>query len=349
QLQQNCIHVGGKNRSKIQTWHPSEMFVVANDSWAPFNTIEWEVTSPYKVTCPPNHTADVVLDLGKFVLNSDGGLFLSHHRRHLESHQFCFEQQLGNAGGRAVLMACFTQAELVDRSKTLRKCCPNISIVQMTDDKLVCISPRAIKTIAGNWTVVQGSPVCEIGERILEIPANDTFKIRDDGALITKIVKAPFEDYCLDHFQEQENEENPSIKILLCLAEKDLEDKTTFWMRPTVTGAARIVSCVCLALAGLISLRLPELRSLHGKCQLSHLATLFSLFVLLATVQLGFYSIPHGLCTFFAVAIHICALSSFLWLNVLCVCIYLTFRSMTFRPSPASRRGETHRYFFLCL
>ena len=166
-------------------------------------------------------------------------------------------------------------------------------------------------------------------------------------------LRAPFLDYCVDYFTESESGEDAKLKVMMCLKEEDLKPKnhSLISVPPSFNlacGVAFIVSSICLGLAALISLRLPELRSLHGKCQLSHLATLFCLCVLLATAHLGGSDkIPLGLCTFFAVAIHFCALSSFLWLNLLCVNIYLTFRSL--RPPLAARRGETRRLFFLCV
>lgn len=198
------------------------------------------------------------------------------------------------------------------------------------------------------------------------MPINGSFSINHvDGSLVTPDLTFPFLQYCVDHFinlkvhEDQSESGAPLVKVLMCF--NQTQDDQSGLVDPfdprglhtisvalaTVIGVSLVLSAASIGIAALVSWRLPELRSLHGKCQLSHLATLFSLFICLAIVQLGRERIPMGLCKFFAVFIHTCALSSFLWLNLLCFNIYMTFRSL--RPPLAARRDENRRLFFLCM
>lgn len=201
--------------------------------------------------------------------------------------------------------------------------------------------------------VLHEKPDCEFGHSL--IPTNGSFTIHvNDSSLITPEYTFPFLQYCVDYFMDLNVPEDEQVvtKVLMCFnhtsAFVDTRGLTTISVGfATVIGISLVLSAISIAIAALVSWRLPELRSLHGKCQLSHLATLFCLFICLAIVQLGRERIPHGLCKFFAVFIHTCALSSFLWLNLLCFNIYMTFRSL--RPPLAARRDENRRLFFLCM
>lgn len=231
------------------------------------------------------------------------------------------------------------------------------------------------------------NPTCSDGTRLehvdsYNISANGTlhYKVIAEESGTDSTFSAPLLSYCLDYFMDKKKrtetstsaDDIPKLTAMICFDTNYEMDSKGLIIVPqsvaVVFGVTMIISAICLAIAAAVSCitqknktnldstvflkfqiswRLPELRSLHGKCQLSHLITMFFLFLCLGIVQVGTKHIPQGLCTFLGVFIHICSLSSFLWLNLLCVNIYLTFRSL--RPPLSARRDENRRLLFLCM
>ena len=79
-----------------RSWHPQSVYRVDFEKWTHLNLSEWDVHSPFQPRCSQNESAEILSDLGKFVLISDGGLFMSHKLLHLFPQEFCFDQQIGN-------------------------------------------------------------------------------------------------------------------------------------------------------------------------------------------------------------------------------------------------------------
>ncbi|CAL8144430.1 unnamed protein product [Orchesella dallaii] len=320
---------------------------------------EWSIETDHSFKCPPNESAEIVSDVSRFAIISDGSLYLMKHRKVVPPLEFCVDTQLGKGEGR-VVKSCFSRQELCgDGSSCVRKCCPDASFVDERSSR--CTRSNLSDTYnfrRENWTVIHEKPDCQFGHSLIAI--NGTFSVSsEDLSLVTPDFTVPFLQYCLDHFtnlqyhEKDEPGDTPVVKVLMCFnqTQPDVFDprglQSVSVGFATIMGIALLLSAAAIAIAALVSWRLPELRSLHGKCQLSHLATLFCLFICLAIVQLGREHIPMGMCKFFAVLIHTCALSSFLWLNLLCFNIYMTFRSL--RPPLAARRDENRRLFFLCI
>jgi G protein-coupled receptor Mth (Methuselah protein) len=59
-----------------------------------------------------------------------------------------------------------------------------------------------------------------------------------------------------------------------------------------------LLSSVFMGITLVVYALLPELRNLHGKCLMCHVACLFFAYLSLSLVQLGTSLIPAWLCTF---------------------------------------------------
>ncbi|KAG8239840.1 hypothetical protein J437_LFUL011466 [Ladona fulva] len=77
---------------------------------------------------------------------------------------------------------------------------------------------------------------------------------------------------------------------------------------------------------------IPELRNLHGKCLLCHIASLLTAYVFLVLVQVLGFVIPGDACHAAAFVIYFAFLSTFLWLNIMCIDMCIAFRSATTVP-----------------
>ncbi|XP_041978751.1 probable G-protein coupled receptor Mth-like 3, partial [Aricia agestis] len=145
--------------------------------------------------------------------------------------------------------------------------------------------------------------------------------------------------YCLEMFDRRHCPSNDIIvTALLCflpgILTKDF--RISFYI---IT-----VSSVCLALTLVVYCALPELRNLHGRNLICHVATMLLACACLARVQYRPVQ-DNTVCTALGYGIYFGFVAAFAWLNVMCFDIWWTFGSV--RTVQPLRKSSSERKRFL--
>ncbi|CAH2002607.1 unnamed protein product [Acanthoscelides obtectus] len=110
--------------------------------------------------------------------------------------------------------------------------------------------------------------------------------------------------------------------------------------------AGMIISMPFLLLTFLVYLIIPE-KNLHRKALMFYVICLLLAYVLLVTSNLSKYSFPDVTCHLIGYFIMFFFLGSFLWMNVMCIDMWLTFSGA--RGYGGTRSTEQKRFLFYCL
>lgn len=135
----------------------------------------------------------------------------------------------------------------------------------------------------------------------------------------------------------------PIIKLLLCEVKPEIKirfdilpygksTEHTKWIKRGIivvicSFAAMCLSVVCIVATIIVYVGLPDLRNTHGKSLLGYLLSLLVAYTVLAAVQLnGTRYVQPLLCSIAGYLIYFGYLSSFLWLNIISIDLWLNFR-----------------------
>ncbi|CAL4145596.1 unnamed protein product, partial [Meganyctiphanes norvegica] len=167
-------------------------------------------------------------------------------------------------------------------------------------------------------TTLYGFPTCK--------PITDiaNFQLLEDGSLTHEEDTYTFDKFCLDTFIM---EDSADLGALACITGIQLRtyDKIKRILFPVCIG----FSCASLLILVILYAWIPKLREKEGKYQLFHAASLFVGFSVSLTLQilLPLDYVMDELCVFSAFVIQFSLLSSFFWLNIMCLDVWRLFRS----------------------
>ncbi|XP_075220890.1 G-protein coupled receptor Mth2-like isoform X1 [Lycorma delicatula] len=190
--------------------------------------------------------------------------------------------------------------------------------------------------------ILQGLPCPETKDHFILYPFSsaDEFKILDTGSILEKQTNMEYSasTYCMELY-----EEDNSIVALICDDNLYSVDMITEDYRHTYCGM--LISVVLLFATFLVYALLPDIKNLHGKCLMNHVASLGCAYLFLAVLQIDQESsISHNTCLILSYSVIFAFLSSFFWLNVMCFDIWWVFSG--YRHPAASSKKEIERKKF---
>ncbi|KAF0761761.1 G-protein coupled receptor Mth2-like, partial [Aphis craccivora] len=170
--------------------------------------------------------------------------------------------------------------------------------------------------------IVHGKLAC--GKKYKLVPSakkNDNFQVTKTGWLLNEsgsIIAKP-ERFCLEQFSEL----NYQILAVVCSPEKfeSLEDGANIFYT-----IGMMLSLPFLFSTFLVYALIKDLRNLHGKSLMCHVATLSVAYTSLIVVQFITNSVVKEWCIVLAYTVQFSFLASFFWLNVMCFDLWWTFR-----------------------
>ncbi|KAL4142489.1 hypothetical protein QTP88_004935 [Uroleucon formosanum] len=236
-------------------------------------------------------------------------------------------------GGGYVLCTCET-------GDCIRKCCSqnwayvegkcsalNASLgVKFEVPELVNENGTVSAYETGLFHIVYGKLTCVNKYRLTpSLNKTDSFRITKTGWLLSEsgTIIAPPDKFCLDSFSKFNFQTLPVI----CSPELMESEAIGGNMFYTI---GMILSLPFLFSTFLVYALIRDLRNLHGKSLMCHVATLLVAYTSLITVQFVTDSINEEWCVFLAYVVQFFFLASFFWLNVMCFDLWWTFSG--FRP-----------------
>ncbi|CAH2002606.1 unnamed protein product [Acanthoscelides obtectus] len=218
-----------------------------------------------------------------------------------------------------------------NKSTCIRKCCP---LGHALINK-ICI-PSDVPFMINTSYSPNFRFGYECGENKIKVGPIPDFFIDNTGKLSivyneTIIVKDWY-DYCVDYIDSF-----GSASAIVCEEDRSTEATYLYGM---------IISMPFLLLTFLVYLIIPE-KNLHRKALMFYVICLLLAYVLLVTSNLSKYSFPDVTCHLIGYFIMFFFLGSFLWMNVMCIDMWLTFSGA--RGYGGTRSTEQKRFLFYCL
>ncbi|XP_013103544.1 probable G-protein coupled receptor Mth-like 1 [Stomoxys calcitrans] len=304
--------------------------------------------SPDTVDCT---VEDLVLFTGtdKFVIFSNGSLFLSERSVLMPPSRYCVDQQAA--------LVCLPKPKHPEPLLKLKKCCGphgiydnqqktchfnasrnNILDLQLPENITYqtiygfpeCHEDSVKYAIAGDWS---GSPLLSHTTGHLHLPNHQ--------------LNLSSSDYCLEKLRSNnETSPNEAVKVFACLHHFGVEKNDISSSNRRQIAALSfglVISVIFLAATLVASYLMPSIHHvLHWRCQIYYVFCLFIGDFLLAFSQLFKPLILEvALCQIVASTMHFFFLAAFFWLNTMCFNIWWTFRD--FRPSSLERNQELIR------
>ncbi|XP_060865534.1 G-protein coupled receptor Mth2-like isoform X1 [Metopolophium dirhodum] len=244
-------------------------------------------------------------------------------------------------GGGFVLCTCETGA-------CIRKCCPenwayveggkcsalNASLGDMFEvPEFVNENGTVSVYKKGLFHLTYGKLKCADKYRLTpSLNKTDSFRITKSGWLLNEsgATIAPPDKFCLESFAADNFQTLPVV----CSLEMEYEATGG----NIVYTIGMILSLPFLFSTFLVYALIRDLRNLHGKSLMCHVATLMVAYTSLITVQFISDLVNEEWCVFLAYAVQFSFLASFFWLNVMCFDLWWTFSG--FRPL----RGNVHEH-----
>ncbi|XP_022161437.1 G-protein coupled receptor Mth2-like isoform X2 [Myzus persicae] len=234
-------------------------------------------------------------------------------------------------GGGFVLCTCET-------GPCMRKCCePNLVFVGLKclplNESIKFEVPTYVNengTVdaheTGLFHLVYGKPTCANKYHMNPlVEEKDNFRITKAGWLLNESgsVIAPPGKFCLDTFTSF----NYQILPVVCSPEQMTNEGLG---RNMLYIIGMFLSLPFLFSTFLVYALIKDLRNLHGKSLMCHVATLLVAYTSLITVQFTTDNVIQEWCIFLAYIVQFSFLGSFFWLNVMCFDLWWTFSG--FRP-----------------
>ncbi|XP_026815187.1 G-protein coupled receptor Mth2-like [Rhopalosiphum maidis] len=248
-----------------------------------------------------------------------------------------------------VLCTCETGA-------CIRKCCaPNAAYVNSKCTTLNVsdhvVEFKVPKIVNANGTVdiyetdlfhiVYGKLTCRKKYKLAPSQEkNDDFRVNNEGFLLSesgKIIAAP-DRFCLEQFSEL----NYQILAVVCSPEQLAVQQDGTNVFYTI---GMMLLLPFLLITFLVYALIRDLRNLHGKSLMCHVATLLVAYSSLVVVQFITDSVVKTWCIFLAYIVQFSFLASFFWLNVMCFDLWWTFSG--FRPLRGNIREHEAKKFII--
>ncbi|XP_046406456.1 probable G-protein coupled receptor Mth-like 3 [Ischnura elegans] len=152
-------------------------------------------------------------------------------------------------------------------------------------------------------------------------------------------------DFCFEYFPEVD-----SYFPFICHSDGEVSGDEISCVRVlfVLYPIGMVVSSVFLLLSITVYAIVPKLRNLSGKFMMLYMVSLLFSFIFLSVVQSKRASLSANACTVLGFIMYFSTLSSFFWLNVLCIDITLAFRP-TQSISGQSQQGDRKKLIFYLL
>ncbi|KAK5640088.1 hypothetical protein RI129_010899 [Pyrocoelia pectoralis] len=221
-----------------------------------------------------------------------------------------------------------------DKYTCVRKCCDEDYGIDA--DTLKCVRNESVKlsipiymmgnVIIDNDQLIDFRYVSGVSECLLDEEEDDfyfakmdEFYIQKDGKLWMSRLNTYFkpEHYCI------ENDDDLGPVAVLCLLSYNVQ---SLEISARITSIGMIISLPFLLVTFIIYAVLP-LRNLHGKSLMCYVFSLFTTYLLYVIIQLhpDADSLDAVVCKTIAMTFMYFFEASFVWMNVMCIDIYLTF------------------------
>ncbi|XP_043234625.1 G-protein coupled receptor Mth2-like [Amphibalanus amphitrite] len=257
------------------------------------------------------------------------------------------------------------------RRRCLRKCCPRGLKVRWHDQ--LCVPQTGEQPWrpgfwqqASNVTdflTVAGNPPCRADDgsfrKVFALePAytdDDQFFLKEDGRLWVPRQEAtiPLEDFCVDQV-EYEHPQKPGVLIdyhaaIVCFGESSGSAAGARVSAAThLYRALLLVSALFLLATLLVYCAVPELRNLHGRCLLSHVAALLAAYGCNLAAQVEVVYSSMAACQVTALVMYFSFLAACFWLNAMSFDIWLTFSRIRSAAPNRSQTGRFVKYSLYC-
>ncbi|VEN35596.1 unnamed protein product [Callosobruchus maculatus] len=257
-----------------------------------------------------------------------------------------------NSSSFFVILNHNTNETCEENSTCIRKCCEegmamkNKNCTTSDVEFSFSVYDTTQEVSEGNFTfdVVHGKS-CTTG-RIQKVDSTETgpahYYVQRNGTLYCPQFRADrvlfYEDYCLENIIFPTHVE---FVALLCYRDSDYRQ-----VEETSGYFGMIISMPFLLLTFLVYLIIPE-KNLHRKALMFYVICLLLAYVFLVTSNLSKTSFPDVPCHLIGYFIMFFFLGSFLWMNVMCIDMWLTFSGA--RGYGGTRSTEQKRFLFYCL
>ncbi|XP_045461961.1 G-protein coupled receptor Mth2-like isoform X3 [Harmonia axyridis] len=164
--------------------------------------------------------------------------------------------------------------------------------------------------------------------------SSDEFYVQRNGSLWVPRFQRDYSrnQYCVDSM------ENGTKVALVCFPDK----------KPHITMeiAGMVISMPFLLITFIVYALLPD-RNLHMKALMCYVINLLLAYMFIVTIQLSDTVFPDDICAILGFGCIFFFLSSFFWMNVICIDIFLGFRGI--RGGPGIRSSEWKRFLIYCI
>nr|CAH7736760.1 unnamed protein product [Callosobruchus chinensis] len=169
-----------------------------------------------------------------------------------------------------------------------------------------------------------GAVSCNVAFTLNRTLATDRFYVQENGYLfLPENVFLEKEHFCV----------NGNTNVVVCLVGKLYGNDTVLEEIAGFKGYGMIISMPFLLLTFLVYLIIPE-KNLHRKALMFYVICLLLAYVFLVTSNLSKTSFPDVPCHLIGYFIMFFFLGSFLWMNVMCIDMWLTFRYLFYLYLP---------------
>ncbi|XP_045461959.1 G-protein coupled receptor Mth2-like isoform X1 [Harmonia axyridis] len=186
-------------------------------------------------------------------------------------------------------------------------------------------------------------------EGILLDPNEDpsfAFQFTDDGNLFLpfELIERnvyDLEEYCVDLITDDNMDYG--VKVLLSpRAPEEIVEK----IEQGFKRIGMVISMPFLLITFIVYALLPD-RNLHMKALMCYVINLLLAYMFIVTIQLSDTVFPDDICAILGFGCIFFFLSSFFWMNVICIDIFLGFRGI--RGGPGIRSSEWKRFLIYCI
>ncbi|GAB0093376.1 G-protein coupled receptor Mth [Sergentomyia squamirostris] len=207
---------------------------------------------------------------------------------------------------------------------------PDIMSMNMTYDNGT-IEPDV--NIKDTFEIVYGAPNCQMYELMPEESQEEEYFLWENGSIGTDGSGTfNLSSYCIyPAFDEN------GTTVLVCIPE---ENEPKFLYYPI----GMLLSVPFLVITFLVYAIIPELRNLHGKSLMCYVFGLTVGYVFLSVIHLQVPLSPFG-CVFMGFTAYFSFLTSFFWLNVMCIDIWWAFRGS--RVTRGIPKNEERKQFLI--
>ncbi|XP_045461967.1 G-protein coupled receptor Mth2-like isoform X8 [Harmonia axyridis] len=222
----------------------------------------------------------------------------------------------------------------------IRKCCPmdKYFLKRLCVDRTNQNKSALLVKLEKFDVVVSGK--CESGVRRLrlkkdfEIFADGSVKFWDKWGMLNVL---SYEKFCVEDIEAEDR-----MDVLACMALEAPRDEN----KDKIYNLGMVISMPFLLITFIVYALLPD-RNLHMKALMCYVINLLLAYMFIVTIQLSDTVFPDDICAILGFGCIFFFLSSFFWMNVICIDIFLGFRGI--RGGPGIRSSEWKRFLIYCI